>query len=113
MLAELLRSLLLSLALTAVLELGAAWLLGVRERRDLLLIFLVNVLTNPPLVLTLDVIYLYGRQMPPWYLIGVLELTAVCVEGLIFRRRICYCRISPLLLSLLLNALSFLGGLLL
>ena len=113
MLAELLRSLLLSLVLTAVLELGAAWLLGVRERRDFLLIFLVNVLTNPPLVLTLDVIYLSGRQMPPWYLIGVLELTAVCVEGLIFRRRICYCRIPPLLLSLLLNAVSFLGGLLL
>lgn len=112
MLAELLRSLLLSLTLTAALELGAALLLGIRARKDLLLILLVNVLTNPPLVLTLDLVYL-TRGMPPWYLIAALELSAVGVEALLFRRRLRYSRIPPLLLSFFLNALSYFGGLLL
>ena len=112
MLVELLRSLLLSLTLTLVLELGGALLLGVCARKDLLLIFLVNVLTNPPLVLTLDLVYL-AHGMPPWYLIAALELAAVGIEALLFYRRLTYSRIQPLLLSILLNAASFLGGLLL
>ncbi len=106
------RSLLLSLGLTLTIELGAAFLCGVRARRDFLLIFLVNVLTNPPLVLTLDLFYL-AKGMPPWYLIAALELAAVGVEGLLFRRRLQYTRVPPLCLSLFLNAVSFLGGLLL
>lgn len=112
MLADLLCSLLRSLTLTLALELGAALLLGVRARRDLLLLLLVNVLTNPPLVLTLDLVYL-TRGMPPWYLIAALELAAVGVEALLFYRRLTYSRIPPLLLSFLLNAISYLGGLLL
>ena len=112
MLAELLRSLLCSLTLTLALELGGALLLGVRARKDLLLILLVNVLTNPPLVLTLDLVYLTWG-MPPWYLIAALELSAVSVEALLFRRRLLYSHIPPLLLSFFLNALSYFGGLLL
>lgn len=112
MLAEPVRSLLLSLSLTLVIELGAALLCGVRARRDFLLIFLVNVLTNPPLVLTLDLFYL-AKGMPPWYLIAALELTAVGVEGLLFYRRLQYNCMPPFCMSLLLNAISFLGGLLL
>ena len=112
MTAELLRSLLLSLALTLVFELCGAFLLGVRNKKDFLLLFLVNVVTNPPLVLTLDLWYL-SRGMPPWYLIGALELTAVAAEWLLLRRRLVYKRIAPLLLSILLNAISFSGGLLL
>ena len=110
MLAELLRSLFTCLALTLALELGAAWLLGVRRGRDFLLLLLV--LTNPPLVLTLD-LYYFAHGMPPWYLIAVLEAAAVAVEALLLHRRLTYSRIPPLLLSFLLNATSFLGGLLL
>lgn len=112
MTAELLRSLLPSLALTLAFELGGAFLLGVRDKKDFLLLFLVNVVTNPPLVLTLDLWY-FSRGMPPWYLIGALELTAVTAEWLLLRRRLVYKRIAPLLLSILLNAISFSGGLLL
>ena len=102
MLAELLRSLLCCLTLTLALELGGALLLGVRARKDLLLILLVNVLTNPPLVLTLDLVYLTWG-MPPWYLIAALEQ---------IEREQCE-QIQPLLLSFFLNTLSYFGGLLL
>ena len=47
----LIRSLIVSLALTLMLELGFALILGVRGRRNLALVALVNVLTNPPVVL--------------------------------------------------------------
>ena len=109
---DLIRSLLISLALTLVIELGAAFLLGVRDKRDYLLLFLVNVVTNPPLVLALD-LWLFSRGTPPWYLIGALEAGAVFVEWLLLHRRLAYQRIPPLLLIFLLNIISFLGGLLL
>ena len=112
MTAELVRSLLLSLALTLAFELGAAFLLGVRDTKDFLLLFLVNVITNPPLVLALDLWYL-SRGMPPWYLIGALELTAVAAEWLLLRNRLVYRRIPALPLAILLNTISFFGGLLL
>lgn len=112
MLAELLRSLLLSLTLTLIIELGAALLCGVRARKDFLLVFLVNVLTNPPLALTLDLFYL-AKGLPPWYLVAALELSAVGIEALLFYRRLQYTRLPPLLLSLVLNAISFFGGMLL
>ena len=112
MTADLILSLLLSLALTLVLELGAAFLLGVRDKKDFLLLFLVNVVTNPPLVLALDLWYL-SRGMPPWYLIGALELAAVIAEWLLTRHRLTYRKIPMLLFTIILNAISFLGGLLL
>ena len=112
MIPDLLLSLALSLALTLVLELGAAFLLGVRDKKDFLLLFLVNVVTNPPLVLALDLWYL-ARGAPPWYLIGALEAAAVIVEWLLLRCRLTYRKIPTILFAIILNAISFLGGLLL
>ncbi|MBQ3356752.1 MAG: hypothetical protein IJG45_06530 [Oscillospiraceae bacterium] len=112
MTADLIRSLLISLGFTLLLELGAAFVLGVRDKRDFLLLLLVNVVTNPPLVLTLDLWYI-ARGMPPWYLIGALELAATAAEWLLLRRRLAYQKLSPLLLIILLNTISFSGGLLL
>ena len=47
-----LADLLLSLGLTLALEVPFAWLWGVRGRHDLTLCVLVNVLTNPPVVVS-------------------------------------------------------------
>jgi len=112
MIVDLVRSLLLSLALTLGIELGAAFLLGVRDKRDFLLLLLVNIVTNPPLVLALD-LWLLRRGAPPWYLIGALELGAIAAEWLLLRRRLSYQKLPSLLLVFLLNVTSFLGGLLL
>lgn len=109
---ELLRSLLLCLALTLVFELGAAFLLGVRDKKDFLFLALVNIVTNPPLVLVLDLWY-FSRGTPPWYLIAALEAAAVTVEWLLVRRRLAYQKIPPLLFIFILNLISFFGGMLL
>lgn len=74
-----------SLLLTLVLELGFALLWGV-ERRDLTLVALANVLTNPVVVLC----YTVAGSFVPELLIpvtAVLEVGAVIVEGRLFHTR--------------------------
>lgn len=106
-----LTSLALSLALTLAIELPLAFLFGVRKGLDVLCVFLVNVVTNPPLVLILNLVSM--KAIPPWYLIAVLEVGAVAAEALFYRKCLSRCPIHPLLLSLILNGISYLGGFLL
>ncbi len=91
-----------SLGLTLVLEGAAALVWGLR-RKDLLLLALVNVLTNPAAVLL-------HALFPGWAVTAALELGAVAVEGL------CYAKLGravrrPWLFALTANAFSFCVGL--
>lgn len=106
-----LTSLALSLGLTLLIEIPLGFLLGIRKGIDLLCVVLVNVVTNPSLVLILNLFSL--RDVPPWYLIAILELAAVAVEALFYRKCLSRCPLHPLLLSLILNGISYLGGCLL
>ena len=97
-----LTSFVLSLGLTLVFELTFALLWGLR-RRDLLLCLLVNVLTNPVVVL-LYLLFPHPAATAVW------ECTAAAVEGWH------YCRYgqnirAPWLFSVLCNAISFSLGL--
>ena len=95
---------LLSLGLTLVLELGFALTWGIR-RRDLALCALVNLLTNPAVVLL--------HLLFPWPPVTLaLEGAAVAVEALYYRRYGLRIR-SPWLFSLAANGLSFCLGFLL
>lgn len=95
-----------SLGLTLLLELGFALLWRV-ERRDLLAVALVNVLTNPIVVLCCHITAWYAPGFRTAVTLA-LELGAVLTEGLI------YCRRSqidqPLTFSLWANVFSFLTG---
>ncbi|MBR0510679.1 MAG: hypothetical protein IJK40_02835 [Clostridia bacterium] len=109
---SLIKSLVTSLLLTLLLELTLAYALGVLNRHDLLLVFLVNLLTNPLVGITLDGIYLFGGAFPAWYWIALSELAAVLAEWGLYRLRLRERRVPPLLLSLLLNLFSYFGGVL-
>ena len=90
------------LGLTLAIELPIALLWGAR-RRDLLLCTLVNVLTNP-------VVVLLHLLVPAVWLLLLLECASAGVEGLIFR--LCAENIrAPFSLALCANAASFLLGL--
>ena len=106
-----LTSLALSLALTLAIELPLAFILRVRKGLDLLCVFLVNVVTNPALVLILNLVSMRG--VPHWYLIAFLELGAVAVEAIFYHKCLSRRPMHPLLLSLILNGISYLGGYLL
>lgn len=105
------RSLILSLGLTLVFESAAAWLLGMRKGKDFLLLLLVNVFTNPLLGLILDLYWLRFGVLPGLWLILPLEVLVVAAEGALYRGRLAFRNVNPFVLSLILNGLSYFGGL--
>jgi len=81
----LLIALAISLAMTLVLESGFFLLTGKRNKKDLLLVLLVNVLTNPAVVLLYWLAVAYSGFN--WIItIAVLEVLAVLTEGYIYKR---------------------------
>ena len=101
---RLLTALLVSLLLTLLLECAFAFVAGARTPRRLLLVALVNVLTNPPVVMLCTL-------FPSPLLTAAMELAAVLTEGLIYRARADWLR-RPFLFSLAIIAFSSLTGLL-
>ena len=97
-----------SLALTLVLEEGFALVWGLRGRRELGTVALVNVLTNPPVVLLYHIaVGLLGWNAAVVTL--VLETAAVLVEWRYYR--LCSEQLRrPLLFALLANAFSYGAG---
>ena len=107
---ELLIALVISLCLTLVLETGFFLLVGKRNRKDLLLVVMVNVLTNPVVVLLYWLAFYYTNWNTTIVKIP-LEIFAVLTEW------VCYKKYGqefkrPLLFSLAANAFSFTVGLL-
>ena len=100
------------LLLTLLFEVGTAWCLDMCNRKDLLLVVLVNILTNPPLVLLSNFLMYYlgiGRGQLITYLI--LEVLVVYIEYRIYKACLLF-EFDPFKLSLILNGISILGGLL-
>ncbi len=91
-----------SLALTLVFEGAAALVWGLR-RRDLLLLVLVNILTNPLAVLL-------HALFPGWTVTVVLETGVVLVEGALYGR-LGHAVSRPWLFALCANGFSFCMGL--
>ena len=109
-----LLSLALSLTVTLAVELLLAVLLKIRSIKDLSIIALVNVLTNPVVNYCYYwAIYFFSKNsIYTWLIIIVLELAAVFTELLIYRPLLSFERFGKLKLSFLLNGASFLMGLL-
>ncbi|MBQ3264921.1 MAG: hypothetical protein IJH07_04000 [Ruminococcus sp.] len=109
---EILLSLCLSLILTLAVELTLALLLKVRSGKDLFIIALANLLTNPAVNYgSYWAFYLFGtRSVYTVLIVAALETAAVFIEFLIYRRLLSFDRIGKLRLSILLNGASFLAG---
>ena len=91
---------------TLVIEVGIAVLLGYRKK-DLVFITLVNILTNPIVVVTSNIFYLkYDMNAYETSLI-FLELFALFTEAIIYKFALSDKKINPFTLSLILNASSF------
>ena len=96
-----------SLGLTLLLEVPVAYCWGLRSRHDLTVAVLVNVLTNPAVVLLNGLLSAAG----PWWAVQLpLEAAAIAVEGFCYRH--CGENIRrPYLLSLCANCISYGAGL--
>ncbi len=106
---ELLYSLSVSLMLTIILEVGFLFCCGIREKKDVMLLILVNIITNPLVV----IIYFLVLRYSDWnkiVIVILLELFAILTEGYYFRTYGKTFR-RPLLLALGANMFSFCIGL--
>jgi len=105
------QALLISLILTVIMEIGFSLAVRVWNKKDLLLVLLVNVLTNPFVVFTYHAINNY-TNMNPNIVKVVLEILVVVVEARYYAKyaiRITH----PYIFSISCNAFSFVMGLIL
>ena len=113
---DIMLSLAISLALTLVLE--VAFFLVVRsikgklDKKDLLLVVLVNILTNPALVLIFRLTVLYTDANYVIHIIILLEIIATLTEGYIYKKHGDYFKL-PYVFSIAANIFSFGSGLVL
>ncbi len=101
-----LLSLCISLSLTVFLELIFALVFRARGQ-TLLIVALVNVLTNPAVVV-LFLLLCRHYSLPEFAVVAILEAVAVLIEALIYAR--CTEIRRPFLFSLAANAFSYLSG---
>ena len=100
------------LLLTIIFEMTAAYLLGIRNRKDILLVILLNILTNPVLVLISSfLMYHEGVKTGRLLTYAVLEPLVILTEYYFYHRYLTAGK-NAFLLSLVLNLVSILGGLL-
>jgi hypothetical protein len=99
------------LILTIVIELIFAIILGIRDKKDILNVILVQVLTNPIVVTIPYLIYIEFGYIPYKVSIYILEVLAVLIEGFVYSKTLKYKKINPYLFSFLLNLFSYSLGL--
>ncbi|MCL2160166.1 MAG: hypothetical protein FWH48_12225 [Oscillospiraceae bacterium] len=105
---ELIFALAVSLVLTIVLELGFFFLAGKKNKKDLLLLVMVNILTNPAVVVLYWLMVFYtdwNREI----IKAPLEIFAVLIEGRYYKKYGKDFR-HPYLFSAAANAFSFFVG---
>ena len=98
------------LLFTIIIECIAAFIIGIRKKKDFINVVLVNCITNPIVVtvpLYLNIKYgIIERRLS----LLILELLTVIVEGLIYKKVLKYTGINPILISLILNLNSYFIG---
>lgn len=103
---------LICLSSTIVIELIMSLLLGMRNKKDILNVILVNIMTNP-LVVSILMYITYNRLLNTTISIIILEILVILTEGFTYKKVLTFDKINPYVLSLILNISSyFIGGLL-
>lgn len=103
---------LICLSSTIVIELIMSLLLGIRNKKDILNVILVNIMTNP-LVVSILIYITYNRLFNTTISIIILETLVILTEGFVYKKVLTFDKINPYVLSLILNISSyFIGGLL-
>jgi len=98
------------LVCTILIETIIAFIIGIREKKDLLNVVLVQVVTNPIVVsVPILILMLYG-YIPHKVVFYSLEVITVLVEGFIYYKVFNYKKINPFIVSIILNICSYLIG---
>lgn len=97
------------LILTVLIETTIAFILGYRKK-DLINVILVNVITNPIVVMIPVYFNIKYGIMERHISLAILEVLTLFVEGFIYSRFLQKKKLNPYLLSLILNFASYIIG---
>ena len=106
----LLVSLFYCLSLTIMIELIIAIVFGIRDKKDIYLVILAQVLTNPVVVLTTTFAYVKCSYTVYIIIVAIMELLAIIVEGLLYKKYLKKQTLNPFVFALILNMISFISG---
>ncbi len=103
---------LLCLVSTIIIELIISLILGVRNKKDIVNIILVNALTNPLVVSITNLANLFIGYNESYIVLYILEVLAIICEGFIYHKYLKFKKINAYVLSIIFNVSSYLIGLL-
>lgn len=101
-----------SLVSTIIIELVLALILGLKNKKDIMNVILVNILTNPLVVSIAFFINLRCGLVSKKIAMIFLELFAFLIEGFVYNKCLNYKKINGYLVSLILNGISYSIGIL-
>lgn len=109
---KLVLQMLINLILTIFIELGISLLLGIRKRNDINNIIYINCITNIVLNYIINILSMifYKNILLVYVTLGILEILVIFIEYIYYKNNL-KSKINPLLLSIILNTLSFTIGL--
>ena len=107
----LILSLIISLILTLVIELIVSAILGIKDKYDIKIIIIANCITNPAVVYIANCLTLLNIISIYIIAIALLEVLAIIIEFLIYKKYLKFNEKSPLVISVINNIISFSLGL--
>ena len=100
-------SLIVSLLLTIIIEISISFIIGIREKEDLKVVFWTNVLTNTVVVYIANCVKLLNNNVIYNIIVFIMEVLVIIVEFSIYKKFLDYKKKSPLLISSINNIISF------
>ena len=104
------KSLIVSLFLTIIIELSISIIIGIRDMEDMKTVIWSNIFTNPIVVYSANCIRLLNNSLIYKITLILLEVIVVIVEFYIFKKFLKFNRKSPIFISCINNVVSFLLG---
>lgn len=98
-----------NLILVVVTEVTLGYILGARRITDVITVFLINIITNPAVVLCGLCSALFCSEYQ-YLIILLLEIFVIFIEGFIFLKFQTFNRKNPYIISLILNSVSYILG---
>ncbi len=105
------ESLVKSLILTLIIELSVSFIIGIREKNDIKVVILANIITNPIVVFIANCVALMNNTLIYIIVVIILEILAVLTEYKIFKNYLKFDKESPMIISVINNSISFTLGL--
>lgn len=104
-------SLIISLILTLVIEIIMSVILGIKDKYDIKIVIMANCITNPTVVYIANCLILLNNNSIYIIAVAILEILAIIIEFLIYKKYLKFNEKSPLVISVINNIISFSLGL--